>query len=423
MSSQEITDQIKTETFEFTGRRGQFFKLLLINLLLTIITLGIYRFWAKTNVRRFIWSNIRFMGDPLEYTGKGSELLLGFLIVLAVLFPLGLIYEAIQSLAPPEETALHIGLEVLYYIIIFALIQIGFYRAWRYRMSRTAWRGIRLGLDGSTWTFLKLSLGWSVLTVLTLGIAYPWMAVELWRYQITHTRIGQTAATFTGTGKQLLSSWIVVLLPIWLIAAALLALGYESGFDIMRAIVYLGSPEDYEILNVRTAGIALVTTGIVWLLLQFLFGLKLIRFQISGIDIGDSSALSKISVARLLAYVFLTLIGFFCVFLITMVIAVSLITIYGINFFEPSNAAELFFGFSKSQLSDIVEWSVFAAIAASLITLPFTWTIIYFFEFIKQLFIKTSVSNPRALEDVIQSASDSQKTGEGLADALDIGGL
>jgi uncharacterized membrane protein YjgN (DUF898 family) len=103
MSSQEITDHISSETFEFTGHRGPFFKLLLINLFLTIITLGIYRFWAKTNVRRFIWSNIRFMGDPLEYTGKASELLLGFMIVLAVLFPLGLIYEAIQSLAPLKK--------------------------------------------------------------------------------------------------------------------------------------------------------------------------------------------------------------------------------------------------------------------------------------------------------------------------------
>ena len=67
-----------------------------------------------------------FLDDPLEYTGTGGELFVGFLIVIAILFPLGLIYSAIGSLVPPDATELRVGLEVVYYLVIFALLQIGF---------------------------------------------------------------------------------------------------------------------------------------------------------------------------------------------------------------------------------------------------------------------------------------------------------
>ena len=113
---------------EFDGKRASFLKVLIVNGILTILTLGIYRFWAKTKVWRFFWSNVRFLDDPLEYTGTGGELFVGFLIVIAILFPLGLIYSAIGSLVPPDATELRVGLEVVYYLVIFALLQIGFYR-------------------------------------------------------------------------------------------------------------------------------------------------------------------------------------------------------------------------------------------------------------------------------------------------------
>src|SRR4029079_17674211 len=56
-------------------------RIALVNFLLSLVTLTIYRFWAKTNVRRHIWSCVHINGEPLEYTGRGIELFLGFLIV------------------------------------------------------------------------------------------------------------------------------------------------------------------------------------------------------------------------------------------------------------------------------------------------------------------------------------------------------
>ncbi|MCH7693127.1 MAG: DUF898 family protein, partial [Proteobacteria bacterium] len=78
---------------EFTGRRGPLFKLLVKNAIFKLLTLWIYRFWAKTWIRRYFWNNIRIDGDPLEYTGLPSELFIGFLIILGILVPVGMAFE------------------------------------------------------------------------------------------------------------------------------------------------------------------------------------------------------------------------------------------------------------------------------------------------------------------------------------------
>ena len=52
-----------------------------------MVTLGIYRFWLTTDVRRFLWANTEVAGESLEYTGTPLELLLGFLIAIAILIP------------------------------------------------------------------------------------------------------------------------------------------------------------------------------------------------------------------------------------------------------------------------------------------------------------------------------------------------
>ena len=68
--------------------RGSVLLLLLKNLGLNIVTMGFYRFWARTRLRRFLWSNVEVLGDPLLYSGTGMELFKGFLRALVVIVPL-----------------------------------------------------------------------------------------------------------------------------------------------------------------------------------------------------------------------------------------------------------------------------------------------------------------------------------------------
>ena len=71
----------------FDGARRTLLGLLFRNYLLGLITLGIYRFWAKTAVRRYFWGHVSLAGERLEYTGRPIELLIGLLRAVVVLAP------------------------------------------------------------------------------------------------------------------------------------------------------------------------------------------------------------------------------------------------------------------------------------------------------------------------------------------------
>src|SRR5262245_49272150 len=72
----------------FLGDAKFFWRLLVRGAVLLMFTLGIYRFWLTTDIRRFLWSDTELLGDTFEYTGTAVELLLGFLIAIVILVPL-----------------------------------------------------------------------------------------------------------------------------------------------------------------------------------------------------------------------------------------------------------------------------------------------------------------------------------------------
>ena len=152
----------------FENRGDKLIGLGLFNGLLKVLTLGMYSFWGKTEARRRLWSFMRLNGESLQYTGTGKELMLGFLVVLgAFVLPLFLAGMLIGLLLPGNKSALAIY-QVVVYGLFFFLLGNAMYRAQRYRLSRTTWRGIRGGMDGSPWRY-----GWTYFWT----IAIPFGAV------------------------------------------------------------------------------------------------------------------------------------------------------------------------------------------------------------------------------------------------------
>src|SRR5262249_17410972 len=114
-----------------------FLGLSLLNGLLRILTLGVYHFWGKTEVRQRIWSAVRIDGEPLESRGPGAELLRGFVFFfLLVLLPLGLITFVAPLLWGTQITGRGL-IESVLWIVVFSLWGVGIHRARRYRLSRT----------------------------------------------------------------------------------------------------------------------------------------------------------------------------------------------------------------------------------------------------------------------------------------------
>ncbi len=199
----ETMEQAQTGPVSFSGRRGQLAVLLVRNLLLTMATLGIYRFWAKTRVRGFLWRHVQLLGEPLEYLGTGTGLLIGFLIALVIVAPFTSAYSLLPLLIPDGVPYSGLVLQALYYLVLWFLFQVAVHRVRRYRLTRTAWQGVRFGLGGSS---LEYALIWSLygfVTLATLGMAYPWLRVATTRYFASHARFGSTDFSFDGHTRRL----------------------------------------------------------------------------------------------------------------------------------------------------------------------------------------------------------------------------
>ncbi|HZD26884.1 MAG TPA: DUF898 family protein [Alphaproteobacteria bacterium] len=207
------------------GRHRMLALIALKNLLLNLLTLTIYRFWGKTRVRQYLWGTTCFLGDPLEYTGTGAELFIAFLFVMfAVLLPLGFVTQILPQLLSPDHLLVK-AIPIVSFPVIVWLIGLAIYRAWRYRLTRTRWRGIRAGLTGAGWRFGLLYLGFYLLLLLTLGLTYPWMQVRLFGRMMRETVLGSEGFRFEASALPLYVPFLLSLLLTALLFVALAILG------------------------------------------------------------------------------------------------------------------------------------------------------------------------------------------------------
>ncbi|MGI9380532.1 MAG: DUF898 family protein [Methyloligellaceae bacterium] len=177
---------------------------------LRILTLGIYYFWGKTEVRRRIWSATHLQHQPLEYTGTGKELFLGFLLVfLLFIIPAYGVVIAVQ-LYFGQDSVFSVTINIAFFTIIFFLIGVARYRARRYRLTRTRWRGIRAGMTGSPWTYGLYSFALSLLIPVTLGFILPLRDVILQRRLVSETRFGTMPFRFSASARELYGPFVVM---------------------------------------------------------------------------------------------------------------------------------------------------------------------------------------------------------------------
>lgn len=184
------------------AHQGKFFNVLglaLKNAALTVATLTLYRFWARTAMRRRLWSRVWIMGDPLEYTGTAGELVRGFLIALPCFFlpAIFVFYIAPFAMDPLVAAWLTFG----FYLLAVPLIAAARFWMRRYQLSRTRWRGIRMSLSGSAWSFAFASAGWTVLQTLSLGWYTPVARMNRAKLMWENTRFGDQPFEFVDDGE------------------------------------------------------------------------------------------------------------------------------------------------------------------------------------------------------------------------------
>lgn len=208
----------------YAGRKPALFGLAFKTSLLTVLTLGFYRFWMKTRLRRFYWSAIRPGGQPLEYVGRASEKLLGFLTAVVFLaFYIGIVNLILMFLS----FSLLGGNQPAYLLSFLGILPVVFfaqYRARRYILARTRWRGIRFGLEPGVSGFVWRSLLHWGLTAVTLGLYWPVKTFWLEKYRTDRTWYGDQKMVQTGRWHMLIKPMMHVYIAV-LVAGAALGVG------------------------------------------------------------------------------------------------------------------------------------------------------------------------------------------------------
>ena len=397
------------ESVAFDGRRRPLFWLLIRNGLLTIVTLGIYRFWARTKLRRYYWNNITIAGDPMEYTGRGVELFLGFLIAIAALIPLSLLTTAIgfalASISPGTEAAGN----VIFFVALLWLIGFAIFRARRYRLTRTRWRGIRAGQTGSAVRYATLRLGLTVISLLTLGLAYPWGRVVLHRYAIENTMLGNQPFSFDGVWRQLFRYWIPVQVGIFVVIAIIAA--NAPGFIEFGQVVATSAPGEELAIelprNFETA-LGLIFGAYVLTAIAFVwFRVAEVRYIFNNMSIAGTSAESRFRFRSIVLHWVLLIVSFFAT--IALIFA-------GLQIM--TSTTDLASGsFLLSPVAVLAGLAIFIFAALLLFTIQH----MVFWAPILRKFCRTlDLADTGGLERVVQSTAQDPRYAEGLADALEV---
>lgn len=190
-------------TTDFEGERGEVFLLAFKTWALTILTLGFYRFWQTTRLRRYYWQSVRVGGSPFDYTGTGLEKLVGFFLAVILLA----LYLSIANAIAMVVTVVAFdnpgwvltGAAVLAPVLLTPVYFLARYRSRAYILSRTTWRGVRFAMAPGAWGYAWRGTILSLLAVASLGLLLPLRTFVLEKYVTDRTWFGD--ARFTQEGR------------------------------------------------------------------------------------------------------------------------------------------------------------------------------------------------------------------------------
>jgi uncharacterized membrane protein YjgN (DUF898 family) len=405
-------------TVRFLGDEGAYWRLRIKGAALVVVTLGIYRFWLATDVRRFLWSNTEISGDTLEYNGLATELLVGFLFAVAILVPLYMVFALVM---------LELGMVAFKPVLIgFALLALlgeyALYRARRYRLTRTVFRGLRFDQHGSPWRYAFYALVCWGIVIVTLGLAYPWTLAFLERFKMRNTSYGDLQGRFEGSGLSLflrgLPMWLLIVGPIIVALAVFSAL---IDWDTLGRLLQKGDDDVIAEMmgtmlgpGLATAVVCLTVSVVSVPLLYPVFQAVKLRWWISGLRFGGVTVTSRLRVGqvyrvylRLLLYLLLLgllagIMGGLIVFAFVGIVRLA----HNATLMQLIPSAILLVLYVVIMIGSSTIYQVI--VAAGL------W----------RLGAETSaLSGEAALEGVRATGSASSALGEGLADALGVGGI
>ena len=402
----------------FRDRSRAFWRLLIHGAVWLMLTLGIYRFWLTTDIRRHLWSSTELAGESFEYIGTARELLLGFLIAIAILLPLNVaLFITTLGLGPFGE----VGGVLLSFALLGVLSPYAVYRARRYRLTRTVYRGLRFHQTGSAWRYAVCAIFWWSLVVLTLGLAYPFAQARLERFKMRHTFFGNLQGRFEGSGSKLFAGvfvlWLIVVVPF---ACAIVLGVLDTDWSALTATADSDDDDLSSWLDASGLDEAVVYAGLTgtWLLLSFavlypIFQAMVLRWWAGGLRFGDVAVTSHLRTAQ----VYGVYARFVWYALLFTVVAGAVV---GIGWFGLEKLTGELNSMGDEIITTVAALAAYVAIALGYATIHQATVRLGLWRCVAE---SLDLTNLAVLEQVSAAGDAASAVGEGLADALGSGGV
>ncbi len=200
------------EVMRFTGSGAEYFGIWIVNLLLTIVTVGIYSSWAKVRRLQYFYRHTELAGSSFDFHGNPLKILVGRVIALAMLVA----YNYSVRMRSPWTLVI---------IAAIALVMPWMLRnSFRFRLYNTSWRGVRFHFRGSVAGAYRVFLLNGFLSLITLYIMAPFAHQRLKAYQHNNSWFGGTQCSFHARAGQFYKIYLVLLV-------SLLVFGLVVGFS------------------------------------------------------------------------------------------------------------------------------------------------------------------------------------------------
>jgi len=198
--------------FEFNGSGSEYFRIWLVNILLTIITLGIYSAWAKVRNKQYFYGNTRVEGAGFEYLASPAQILRGRALVGAAMMA----YGGLSIFVPYVEVVFGLA-----FVLGFPWLIV---RSLAFNAHNSAWRNIRFGFSAGYKEAFKVYILWPLLAVATLGLFSPYVFYRQKKFLVENSSFGQSRFSFHATWKDyyriLMTASLLALLAVAVVGVA-----------------------------------------------------------------------------------------------------------------------------------------------------------------------------------------------------------
>jgi uncharacterized membrane protein YjgN (DUF898 family) len=313
-------------------------------------------------------------------------------------------------------------------LIGFALLALlgeyALYRARRYRLTRTVFRGLRFDQHGSPWRYAVYALVCWAVVIVTLGLAYPWTLAFLERFKMRNTSYGDLHGRFEGSALALflrgLPMWLLIVGPV---IVAIVAITGLINWDALGTAIAQGdnaaanrliehSPQLKLAIGIVSAAAGISVLAI--LLLYPLFQAVKLRWWISGLRFGEVAVTSRLRIRQVYrVYLRLLLYLFLLGLLAGIVGGMTVFTVVGIV--------------------SLAHNVIVTQVAAGVISILLYVVVMLGSSTVYQVIVAAGLwrlgaetaelSSEAALDGVRATGTASSALGEGLADALGVGGI